>query len=227
MADPECRKKLISANYRLDQFYLRKIAHNAAELEYKLSIKRLLLVTEDFRKKKPNDNLFTTAEVEELIDPVLFRIQRDSSILDIYNYFAETNGDKLVRAGDAALFLDTKTKQQLRVEAQFRPSLHAIAFPSLDDVAETTDAEQVLNKIELSRKSDLLPTEQIRRNIESELTCCHVEHRVRGYGTHRRTTTLKCNKKAMANNLRCPIHSDMPSSDPKVRFYIKLRYLEL
>ena len=162
LSDPECRKRLSRANPRLDQFYLRKLQADPVELNYHLSIKRLLLVTEDLRRRHTDMSLFTTIDIEEILDPILFRQERNFNVQDIYNYYDEDNVDRNLRLGDAALFLDAKTKTKLRIEAQFRPSLHAIAFPSLEDVAETTDAEQVLNRIELSRQSDLLPTEQVR-----------------------------------------------------------------
>ena len=113
------------------------------------------------------------------------------------------------------MFLDQKTKNRLRVEAQFRPNLHTIAMPSLDYVAETTDAETVVKKIELTRNQDLLPLEKIQKCMESEFQCCHVERRTRGYGVNRKTYTIQCKNKAMAGNLRCPMHIGTPITDPK------------
>ena len=122
---------------------------------------------------------------------------------------------KLLKSGDAAMFLDQKTKNRLRVEAQFRPNLHTIASPSLDYVAETTDAESVLKKIELTRNQDLLPLEKIQKCMESEFQCCHVERKTRGYGVNRKSYTIQCKNKAMAGNLRCPMHIGTPVTDPK------------
>ena len=113
------------------------------------------------------------------------------------------------------MFLDQKTKNRLRLEAQFRPNLHNIAMPSMDYVAETTDTEAVLQKIERSRLQDLLPLEKIQKGMESEFQCCHVERKTRGYGVTRRVFTIQCKNKAMAGNLRCPLHIGTPISDPK------------
>ena len=75
--------------------------------------------------------------------------------------------------------------------------------------------QDILEKIELSRQYDLLPSEKIRKNAESEFNCCHVEQKVRGYGSRRREINLPCNKKAAAGNMRCPMHMGMPVADPK------------
>lgn len=101
------------------------------------------------------------------------------------------------------------------MEAQFRPNLHTIAAPSMDYVAETTDTESVLKIIEKSRNQDLLPLEKIQKGMESEFQCCHVERKSRGYGVNRRNLTIQCKNKAMAGNLRCPIHIGTPITDPK------------
>lgn len=85
----------------------------------------------------------------------------------------------------------------------------------MDYVAETTDTESVLQIIERSRKQDLLPLEKIQKGMESEFQCCHVETRTRGYGVNRRTHTIQCKNKAMAGNLRCPLHIGTPITDPK------------
>ena len=114
------------------------------------------------------------------------------------------------------MFLDEKTKTRLRIEAQFRPNLHKIHNPSLEWTEVTTDTEAVLKIIEHSRNQDLLPTEKIRKGIESELQCCHVEKKFHGYGSRRRCISIPCNKRAAAGNLRCPIHIDTPVTDPKV-----------
>ena len=111
--------------------------------------------------------------------------------------------------------MDQKTKNRLRIEAQFRPNLHSIPAPSLDSVAETTDSEAVVKKIELSRNYALLPVEKIQKDMESELQCCHVERKTRGYGVNRRVITIQCKNKAMVGNLRCPMHVGTPISDPK------------
>ena len=111
--------------------------------------------------------------------------------------------------------MHTAAKRRLRIEAAFRPSLHTIARPSLDTIVANENLQEVLEKIELSRQYDLLPSEKIRKNAESEFNCCHVEHKVRGYGSRRREIELRCNKKAAAGNMRCPMHMGMPVADSK------------
>ena len=48
--DPEVRKRLDGANFRLDQNHLRKAIYSSAEVGYELSIKRLLQIAEDLQK---------------------------------------------------------------------------------------------------------------------------------------------------------------------------------
>ena len=133
------------------------------------------------------------------MNPLIFKTER--AVLDIYNYDSPDNIDKKVRVGDAILFLDSKTKARLRIDAQFRPNLHNIAVPSASWAEETTDTEMVLKILEKSRQLDLLPTEKIRKGMESELQCCHVEHKQYGYGNRRRFVTIPCQKRAAAGNL--------------------------
>ena len=94
-----------------------------------------------------------------------------------------------------------------------------VSLPSHDDVRETRNTSEVLEKIKLSRQYDLMPIDKIRKSVESELICCHVETKYYGYGARRKQVKLQCNKKAAAGNLRCPIHIGMQPTDPKDRIY--------
>ena len=214
MLDPDVRKRLDANNTRLDQLYLRKLNQNPVELNYQLSYKKLLLTAEDIRQKNveacTSRPSLTSNDIEDLLDPILFLQERNGSFQNPFD-----RDTKKLRSGDAGLFLDDKTKARLQIEAYFRPNLHAIAFPSVDDVVESTDTAEVVKKIKLSREHDLLPTEKIRRNMESEFQCCHMEKKYRGYGRNRKYFMVKCQNKAAVGHLRCPMHLGMPASDPK------------
>ena len=201
---------------RLDQAYLRKLNQNPVELKYQLQFKKLLLTAEKIRKENveacTSNPTLTSNDIEDLMDPVIFRQERNS----LYpSWYDRNDPQKNLRSGEAALFMDSKSKARLQIEAFFRPNLHAIAYPSADDVVESTDTTEVLQKIKLSREHDLLPTEKIRRNMESEFQCCHVEKKQRGYGRNRKYMMLKCVNKAAVGHLRCPMHLGMPATDPK------------
>ena len=53
LADPEVRKRLEGANWRLDQAHVRKMQEMSAEIDYDLSIKHLLRVAETFHNLAP------------------------------------------------------------------------------------------------------------------------------------------------------------------------------
>ena len=216
LLDPQVRQRLDANNTRLDQVYLRKLNQNPVELKYQLRFKKLLLTADKIRQENvaacTSHPTLTSNDIEDLLDPILFRFPRNKSFPSWYDY---ENPQKMLRSGEAALFLDSQTKTRLQIEAYFRPNLHAIAYPSADDVIESTDTSEVLQKIKLSREHDLLPTEKIRRSMESEFQCCHVEKKQRGYGRSRKYVMLKCQNKAAVGHLRCPMHLGMPASDPK------------
>ena len=122
----------------------------------------------------------------------------------------------MLRNGDAAICLDPDLKEKLQVDALFRPNLHNIAQPSLDNVAETTDAEEILKNLDESRRQNLLPLEKIRKGMQSEFQCCHTEMRQstqrRGRG---RVDMYQCPNKAAAGHLRCILHIGSTVIDKK------------
>ena len=56
LADPEVRKRLEGANWRMDQAHLRKMQVMSFEINYDISIKHLLHAAGTFRKREPGKN---------------------------------------------------------------------------------------------------------------------------------------------------------------------------
>jgi len=53
LADPEVRRRLEGANWRLDPIHVRKLHEMSCGIKFELSIKHLLQVAEDFRTQDP------------------------------------------------------------------------------------------------------------------------------------------------------------------------------
>ena len=109
LSDPEVRQRLNSANYRLDQNHLRKAQMNAAEVEYNLNIKKLLSKVGEIKNNTTATAggfaapMLTTMDIEDLMNPIIFRQTPDSHVFDIYNYYDEENVDKKLRSGNTLL----------------------------------------------------------------------------------------------------------------------------
>ena len=101
LSDPEVLKRLDRANPRLDQPYIRKLQADPVYLSFSLSIKKLLSAVEAIRREEAGAAttrpVFSVLDIEELIDPIIFRPERNSGILSIYNYYDSDNVDKNLR----------------------------------------------------------------------------------------------------------------------------------
>ena len=101
MSDPEVRKRISSANIRLDQNHLRKMEIDPVESNYSLSVKKLIMINEQFRREDERclttRPILTTMEIEELMDPILFRQERQSPVMEVYDFFSPDNVDKNLR----------------------------------------------------------------------------------------------------------------------------------
>ena len=99
--DVEVRKRLERANPRLDQMYLRKLQVDPVFHSFSLSIKKLLSATECLRREDESLNttnpIFSSMDIEEIMDPIIFRTTTETRILDIYNYYDSENVDKNLR----------------------------------------------------------------------------------------------------------------------------------
>ena len=141
--------------------------------------------------------------IYEVLDPILFEptggdpFDREYFQLRI-TQFHDTH---VLRTGEAVLLLDEKSKETMRIDAQFRPCLRTL--PTMSDSEFTaTDAETVLKALERTRKSESMP----RPMLEGEYQCCHIESIKVGAGSNRRNARTRCKNKAAINDLRCPIH---------------------
>ena len=192
------------------------------EQHYQLSLEKLLQTVAEHESSLVDDStavstgqVMTIENIETHLDSSLF-IVNDAAILKIYNYFDKSNKKKLLRTGEAAIFLDPDLKARLQVDALFRPTLHNIPRPSLQNVIETTDAETVLKSLEDSRAQNLLPLEKIRRGMESDFQCCHTEMRQVGFVRGKpKFKPQQCPNKAAAGMLRCTLHIGANITDKK------------
>ena len=220
MADPQCRERLLKVNKGLDQAQVAKLQKPDVEQHYRISVDKLLRAVEEYEIEtngvSPPDRapVMTIESIETHLDTSLF-IVNDADIKKIYNYFDAANTEKLLRTGDCALFLDQELKTRLQVDALFRPTLHNIPRPSLQNVAET-DAELVLQALEETRQHNLLPLEKIRKGMESEFQCCHTEMRPMGNVRGKpKFKPYQCTNMAAAGMLRCTIHIGANVTDKK------------
>ena len=99
--DVEVRKRLERVNPRLDQNYLRKLQADPVFHSFSLSIKKLLAAAESLRREDESFNtlnpIFSSMDIEEIMDPIIFRTTAETRILDIYNYYDPDNIDKNLR----------------------------------------------------------------------------------------------------------------------------------
>ena len=223
LADPQCRQRLLQVNKGINKVQVQKLQKPEVEQHYRISVAKLLQSVEEHEKdvNSPSSTsvelfpIMTIEAIETHLDPILFRVN-DPEIGKLYDYFDRTNQNKLLRSGDAALFLDQELKAHLQVEALFRPTLHNIARPSLQNVVESTDAESILKSLEETRQHHALPLEKIRKGMESDFQCCHTE--MRQIGSFRgkpRFKPYQCPNKAAAGMLRCVIHIGANITDKK------------
>ena len=136
----------------------------------------------------------------ELLDPLIFRLNStDRELLSLM--IDEGDSQQLLRTGEAVLLLDEATKAELKVEAQFKPSLKA--RPAVSESEFTaTDTELVLQALERTRDAERMPLP----SLEGQFQCCHREYIKRGTGKDRRYVAIRCKNMAVVNDLRCPIH---------------------
>ena len=116
----------------------------------------------------------------------------------------------LLRSGEAVIMLDEPAKEQLKIEAQFRPCLRSM--PTMTESEFTaTDTETVLQALERTRKGEKMP----QQPLEGHFQCCHTEAVKVGTGANRRQVKVRCKNMAALNELRCPIHAGMGSLNQK------------
>ena len=136
----------------------------------------------------------------EVLDPIVFQMQgydKDRVALII----TDGKSDQMLRSGEAVLLLDQATKEELKVDAQFKPSLKA--RPTMSESEFTaTDTEVVLKALEKTRDAERMPLP----SHEGQFRCCHREYVKRGTGKDKKNVLVRCKNLAVVNDLRCPIH---------------------
>ena len=94
------------------------------------------------------NNLFriiTPSLIYEVLDPIIFSI----NTADHEQFALRISGNddgKMLRTGEAVILLDEPAKEQMRVDAQFRPCLRSV--PTMTESEFTaTDTETVLQAL--------------------------------------------------------------------------------
>ena len=140
--------------------------------------------------------------IYETLDPIIFQINTADHEQFALRISAENN--LFLRTGEAVILLDEPAKEQMRVDAQFRPCLRTL--PTMTDSEFTaTDAETVLQALRRTREGESMPLPP----LEGHLQCCHFEFVKVGTGANRRNVRTRCKNMAALNELRCPIHAGM------------------
>ena len=147
--------------------------------------------------------------IYETLDPIIFAINSAD-----HEQFAlrisGNNTECLLRTGEAVIMLDEPAKEQLKIEAQFRPCLRSM--PTMTESEFTaTDTETVLQALERTREGERMPLPP----LEGHFQCCHTEAVKVGSGANRRQVKVRCKNMAALNELRCPIHAGMGSLNQK------------
>ena len=145
-------------------------------------------------------DIIPSSLIYEVLDPIIFKMQTHD-IDQVSLIINDAKQDRLLRSGEAVLLLDQATKEELQIDAQFKPSLKA--RPAMSESEFTaTDTEVVLKALEKTRDAERMPLP----SNEGQFQCCHREYVKRGTGRDRKSALVRCKNLAVVNDLRCPIH---------------------